>query len=167
MYNDRQRQLDLRFSKRMRVGGVRLTGNLDISNVFNGSESLRRTTPTVPTGWCLSAIQFGRFFKFGGSWTSDTAAVGTRHEDRRHGAVDAFCCLRIGRGIHAQSPNTVAAEVAAAETAAGDTWLLLQSEVCGPAQGAVTRFPLVTQTRPAEKISTISMSCRTTTSWRG
>ncbi len=36
--------------------------------------------------------------------------------------------------------------------AAGEAWLVLQSEVCGPTQGAVSRFPLVTQTRPAEKM---------------
>jgi metallo-beta-lactamase class B len=67
-----------------------------------------------------------------------------------------LCALGVGFGlgvvVHAQSPGTVAAEVAAAEAAAGDTWLLLQSEVCGPAQAAGTRFPLITQTRPAEKI---------------
>ena len=66
MYNDRQRQLDLRFSKRMRVGGVRLTGNLDISNVFNGS-AVTAQNNTYGSNWMVpSAIQFGRFVKLGG-----------------------------------------------------------------------------------------------------
>ena len=66
MYTDRQRQLDLRFSKRMRVGGVRLTGNLDISNVFNGSAVTAQNNTYGPNWTVPSAIQFGRFFKFGG-----------------------------------------------------------------------------------------------------
>jgi hypothetical protein len=66
MYNDRQRQLDLRFSKRMRVAGVRLTGNLDISNVFNGSAVTAQNNTYGPNWMVPSAIQFGRFFKFGG-----------------------------------------------------------------------------------------------------
>jgi len=70
--------------------------------------------------------------------------------------VTPLCALLVAFGlglvVDAQTPNTVAAEIAAAEAAAGETWQVLQSEVCGPAQGAVTRFPLVTQTRPAEKM---------------
>jgi metallo-beta-lactamase class B len=39
-------------------------------------------------------------------------------------------------GITAQSPNTVAAQVAAAKAATDDTWLILYSELCGAALGA-------------------------------
>jgi metallo-beta-lactamase class B len=63
-------------------------------------------------------------------------------------------CLILGSGVttHAQSADTIAAQVAAAQKAGGETWLSLQSELCGPAQATAARFPLITQTRPAEKI---------------
>jgi outer membrane receptor protein involved in Fe transport len=65
MYGKRQRQLDLRFSKRLRVGRTRLTGNLDVSNVFNTS-AVTSQNNTYGANWQVpSAIQFGRFFKLG------------------------------------------------------------------------------------------------------
>jgi carboxypeptidase family protein len=65
LYGDRQRQLDLRLSKRLRIGRTRLTGNLDISNVLNGSAVTDLNT-TYGQNWQVpSAIQFGRFFKLG------------------------------------------------------------------------------------------------------
>ena len=57
----------------------------------------------------------------------------------------------VGVLVDAQSPSTVAAEIAAAETAAGETWQVLQSEVWSR-PGCRNPLPLVTQTRPAEKI---------------
>ena len=67
--------------------------------------------------------------------------------------LSALCvAFGLGVAVDAQSPSTVASEIAAAEAAAGEAWLVLQNEVCGPAQGTGTRFPLITQTRPAEKI---------------
>jgi hypothetical protein len=65
MYGDRQRQLDLRISKRMRVGSLRLTGNLDISNVLNGSAVTSQNNTYGPNWLVPSAIQFGRFVKLG------------------------------------------------------------------------------------------------------
>src|SRR5438094_399469 len=50
-----------------------------------------------------------------------------------YGAVFVGVCAS---GITAQSPNTVAAHVAAARAAADDTWLILYSELCGAALGA-------------------------------
>ena len=65
MYGRRQRQLDLRLSKRLRVGRMRLTGNLDISNVFNGSAVTAQNNTYGPNWLVPSAIQFGRFVKLG------------------------------------------------------------------------------------------------------
>ena len=50
----------------MRVSGVRLTGNLDISNVFNGSAVTAQNNTYGPNWMVPSAIQFGRFIKLGG-----------------------------------------------------------------------------------------------------
>ena len=65
MYGKRQRQLDLRISKRHRIGRVRLTGNLDLSNILNGS-AVTTQNNTYGQNWQVpSAIQFGRFAKLG------------------------------------------------------------------------------------------------------
>ena len=65
MYGKRQRQLDMRLSKRIRIGRARITGNLDISNVFNTSAVTALNT-TYGRNWQVpSAIQFGRFAKLG------------------------------------------------------------------------------------------------------
>ena len=47
----------------------------------------------------------------------------------------AFVCA-CAAGITAQAPNTIAAHMAAAKTAADDSWLILYSELCGAAMGA-------------------------------
>jgi hypothetical protein len=65
MFGKRQRQLDLRFSKRIRIGRMRLTGNLDVSNIFNGSAVTSLNTTYGPNWQVPSAIQFGRFAKLG------------------------------------------------------------------------------------------------------
>ena len=65
MYGRRQRQLDVRISKRLRIGRTRLTGNLDVSNILNGS-SVTALNTTYGQNWQVpSAIQFGRFAKLG------------------------------------------------------------------------------------------------------
>ncbi len=66
MYGERQRQLDLRISKRLRFGGMRLTGNLDVSNILNGSAVTAQNNTFGPNWQVPSAIQFGRFVKLGG-----------------------------------------------------------------------------------------------------
>jgi hypothetical protein len=65
MYGKRQRQLDIRISKRLRVGRTRLTGNLDIANILNGSAVTSQNNTFGPNWLVPSAIQFGRFFKLG------------------------------------------------------------------------------------------------------
>jgi hypothetical protein len=65
MFGKRQRQLDLRFSKRIRIGRTRLTGNLDVSNIFNGSAVTGQNNTYGPNWQVPSAIQFGRFAKLG------------------------------------------------------------------------------------------------------
>lgn len=65
MYNKRQRQLDVRFSKRLRIGRIRLTGNLDVANIFNGSAVTSQNNTYGPNWQVPSAIQFGRFAKLG------------------------------------------------------------------------------------------------------
>jgi metallo-beta-lactamase class B len=42
-----------------------------------------------------------------------------------------------------QSGMTIAAHAAAAQAAAGETWLTIESELCGPAQGGLGRLPAV------------------------
>ena len=65
MYGRRQRQLDVRISKRLRIGRTRLTGNLDVSNILNGSSVTALNTTYGPNWQVPSAIQFGRFAKLG------------------------------------------------------------------------------------------------------
>jgi hypothetical protein len=65
MYGRRQRQLDIRISKRLRFGRTRLTGNLDVSNILNGSAVTALNTTFGPNWQVPSAIQFGRFAKLG------------------------------------------------------------------------------------------------------
>jgi hypothetical protein len=44
-----------------------------------------------------------------------------------------------GVTLSGQAGNTIAAQVAAAHAVAGDTWLTIESELCGPAQGGPGR----------------------------
>jgi hypothetical protein len=65
LYGPRQRQLDLRISKRFRVGRTRLMGNLDVANVLNGSAATSYNNTYGPNWQNPTAIQLGRFVKFG------------------------------------------------------------------------------------------------------
>jgi hypothetical protein len=65
MYGPRQRQLDVRFSKRLRFGRTRVTGNLDIANVLNAAAATAYNNTYGPNWQNPTAIQLGRFFKFG------------------------------------------------------------------------------------------------------
>ena len=65
MYGPRQRQVDLRLSKRLRFGSRRLSANLDISNLFNGSTATAVNT-TFGTSWLRpTSFQKGRWAKIG------------------------------------------------------------------------------------------------------
>lgn len=65
MYGDRQRQLDVRISKRFRIGRARLTGNLDVSNILNGSAAASYNNTYGPNWQKPTSIQLGRFAKLG------------------------------------------------------------------------------------------------------
>lgn len=61
----RSKQLDLRFSKQVRVGGTRLQGMFDVYNVLNGSNVAAATT-RYGAAWLRPAeVMGGRVFKFG------------------------------------------------------------------------------------------------------
>lgn len=62
---DRLTQLDLRFNKRVRVGGVRLQAAFDIFNVLNGSTILLVNTNFGPQWLRPTEVLPGRLFKFG------------------------------------------------------------------------------------------------------
>ena len=68
MYEDRLRQVDLRFTRSFQTGKYRIRGNFDIYNVFNASDVLRITDRYATTNnqW-LNAVQTmgGRLMKFG------------------------------------------------------------------------------------------------------
>ena len=65
MYGARQRQVDVRFSKRLRVNKVRLTGNLDVYNILNGSAVDSQNNTYGPNWQKPTNIQLGRFIKLG------------------------------------------------------------------------------------------------------
>lgn len=65
LYGPRQRQLDLRLSKRFRVGRTRLMGNFDVSNVLNGSAATSYNNTYGPRWQNPTNIQLGRFVKLG------------------------------------------------------------------------------------------------------
>jgi hypothetical protein len=65
MYGPRQRQLDVRFSKRFRVGRARLMGNVDLANVLNAASATAYNNTYGPNWQNPTAIQLGRFVKFG------------------------------------------------------------------------------------------------------
>ena len=66
LYEDRINQLDLRFTKRFRLGhGVRLEGNLDLYNLFNDS-SILATNGRYGSSWLTpTQVLGGRLFKIG------------------------------------------------------------------------------------------------------
>ena len=65
-YEDRINQLDLRFTKRVRLGGsARLEGNVDLYNLFNGS-SILATNARYGSSWLTpTQVLGGRLFKLG------------------------------------------------------------------------------------------------------
>jgi hypothetical protein len=65
MYESRGQQIDLRFSKIVRLGGTsRLRGNFDIFNVFNANDVLQ-TVPQYGSEWLnVQQILSGRLLKF-------------------------------------------------------------------------------------------------------
>jgi hypothetical protein len=65
LYGPRQRQLDLRLSKRFRVRRTRLMANFDISNVLNASAATGYNNTYGPNWQNPTAIQLGRFVKLG------------------------------------------------------------------------------------------------------
>ena len=58
-------QLDLRFSKRVQVAGVRLQGMLDVYNLFNASTVLLVNTNYGPQWLLPTEVLPGRLFKVG------------------------------------------------------------------------------------------------------
>jgi hypothetical protein len=65
MYGPRQRQLDFRMSKRIRVDRFRFSGNIDVSNLLNSSTATGIVT-TFGTNWQRpTLIQKGRWAKLG------------------------------------------------------------------------------------------------------
>ena len=66
MFEDRVTQLDVRFTKRLKVGRARVDGNVDLYNLFNGS-SVLSTNTRFGTAWLQpTQVLGGRLFKLGG-----------------------------------------------------------------------------------------------------
>jgi carboxypeptidase family protein len=64
MFESRQQQLDLRFSRLFRLGSTRrLRGNLDIYNVINASDVLAQSTTYGPTWRNVTSILTGRMLR--------------------------------------------------------------------------------------------------------
>jgi hypothetical protein len=63
MYADRQRALDLRFSKRHRIGTTRVMGNLDIFNIFNSTGVVGINNTFGPNWQRPTLLQGARFVK--------------------------------------------------------------------------------------------------------
>jgi hypothetical protein len=69
MFEPRQQQLDLRFSRLFRLPGThRLRGNLDIYNVFNASDVLAMSTTYGPTWQNVNSILTGRMLRIGAQY---------------------------------------------------------------------------------------------------
>jgi hypothetical protein len=66
LYAPRQRALDLRLSKRLRVGKARLTGNLDVFNIFNNTSIMTLNTTYGPAWQRPTLLQGARFLKLSG-----------------------------------------------------------------------------------------------------
>jgi hypothetical protein len=66
-FGDRQRQIDVRLTKRLRVGGrVRILANLDLYNVMNAT-GISAVNTTFGSNWLRpTQLQQGRYLKFGG-----------------------------------------------------------------------------------------------------
>ena len=65
MYGPRQRQFDLRLSKRVRFGTRRISANLDISNLLNGSTATAVNGTFGPSWQRPTSFQKGRWAKVG------------------------------------------------------------------------------------------------------
>lgn len=64
-YGERATNLDVRFARRFQVGPGRLTGSLDVFNIFNSSDVLTHNT-RYPDPWLRPTnILVGRWLKFG------------------------------------------------------------------------------------------------------
>jgi hypothetical protein len=63
LYGARQHQLDVRFSKRHRIGGVRLSGNVDVNNLFNSTGVVNVNTTFGPSWQRPLLLQGSRFLK--------------------------------------------------------------------------------------------------------
>jgi len=69
LYGPRARQLDMRFSKRVRVGSKRIMGNVDIFNIFNAGSGIDSWNTTYGPDWQKPMLlQLGRYVKFGGQF---------------------------------------------------------------------------------------------------
>jgi Carboxypeptidase regulatory-like domain len=65
-FEDRLRQMDLRFSRPFQKGKIRVRGNVDVYNLFNSSAILNVTTRYGPQWLQPIQIMGGRLFKFSG-----------------------------------------------------------------------------------------------------
>ena len=64
MFEPRQHQLDVRFSKILRMGRFRAQGNVDVYSLFNASDVINLNTRYGATWLNPTSIIGGRFFKF-------------------------------------------------------------------------------------------------------
>jgi hypothetical protein len=65
LFEDRATQIDLRFSKRVAVGRLRVLGKADFYNVLNRSAVARQNFTYGPTYGQPTEVMGGRLFKFG------------------------------------------------------------------------------------------------------
>jgi hypothetical protein len=64
-YESRFTDVDLRFGKNVRVGGIRVKGTLDIYNLFNTNTILLVNNNYGPTWLLPTEVVPARFFKLG------------------------------------------------------------------------------------------------------
>ena len=65
MFEPRQHQLDVRFSKVLRMGPARVQGNVDVYNLFNASDVINLNT------------------RYGATWLTPTSNISGRSLTRR------------------------------------------------------------------------------------
>lgn len=69
MFEPRQQQLDLRFSRLFRLGSTRrLRANLDVYNVVNASDVVGQSNVYGPTWQNVTAIVPGRMLRIGAQY---------------------------------------------------------------------------------------------------
>jgi hypothetical protein len=66
MFEERVTQLDLRITKRLKIGRARVEGNLDLYNLFNGSSVLATNTRYGAAWLTPTLVLGGRLIKIGG-----------------------------------------------------------------------------------------------------